>query len=311
MRLAPQYRQSLDAIRHITIGATNPSGSGVVPIPLTDVAKVSLVSGASFIYRENQERYIPIKFSVRDRDLGSAVLEAQRKVAEQVPLPPGYRLEWVGEFGELQEAIDRLAVAVPLSLALICMLLFLNFGSMTDTMLAASAIPMALIGGIFALFLTGIPFSVSAAIGFVALFGISAMNGIIVIAYFNTLIDAGLERSAAILAHLRRTDAPGGDDLHRRLCRPAAGRPVDRHRLAGPKAARHGRGRRQLFGAAVDPAGAAGADRPVLPRRQARSRAGAATRAGRVGAHARSSARLRFAYVRQPPANRMCCRSGF
>jgi len=126
------------------------------------------------------------------------VLEAQHKVADQVALPPGSRLEWVGEFGELQEAIHRLAVAVPLSLALISMLLFLNFGSMTDTMLAASAIPMALVGGIFALVLTGIPFSVSAAIGFVALFGISAMNGIIVIAYFNTLIDVGLERSAAI-----------------------------------------------------------------------------------------------------------------
>jgi cobalt-zinc-cadmium resistance protein CzcA len=199
VRLAPQYRQSLDAIRHITVGATNPSGNGVVPIPLTDVAKVSLVSGPSFIYRENQERYIPIKFSVRDRDLGSTVLEAQHKVAEQVALPPGSRIEWVGEFGELQEAIDRLAVAVPLSLALICMLLFLNFGSMTDTLLAISAIPMALVGGIFALALTGIPFSVSAAIGFVALFGISAMNGIIVIAYFNTLIDAGLDRSAALM----------------------------------------------------------------------------------------------------------------
>jgi len=198
VRLAPQYRQSLDAIRHITIGATNPSGSGVVPIPLTDVAKVSLVSGPSFIYRENQDRYVPIKFSVRDRDLGGAVLEAQRKVAEQVALPAGTRLEWVGEFGELQEAIDRLAVAVPLSLALICMLLFLNFGSMIDTVLATSAIPMALIGGIFALVLTGIPFSVSAAIGFVALFGISAMNGIIIIAYFNTLIDAGIERSVAL-----------------------------------------------------------------------------------------------------------------
>jgi len=195
--LAPQYRQSLDAIRHITVGATNPSG-GVVPIPLTDVAKVNLASGPSFIYRESQERYVPIKFSVRDRDLGSAVLDAQHKVAEQVALPPGSRLEWVGEFGELQEAINRLAVAVPLSLALICVLLFLNFGSMIDTMLAASAIPMGLVGGILALVLTGIPFSVSAAIGFVALFGISAMNGIIVIAYFNTLIDAGLDRSAAI-----------------------------------------------------------------------------------------------------------------
>jgi heavy metal efflux system protein len=199
VRLAPNYRQSLDAIRRITIGAPNPSGSGVVPIPLTDVANVQLVSGASFIYRENQERYIPIKFSVRGRDLGSAVLEAQQKIAQQVQLPSGYRLEWVGEFGELQEAIGRLAVVVPLSLGLICMLLFLNFGSVIDMLLAASVMPMALIGGILALFLTGTPFSVSAAIGFVALFGISAMDGIIVIAFFNRLLEAGAERSAALL----------------------------------------------------------------------------------------------------------------
>ncbi len=199
VRLAPNYRQSLDAIRRITVGAPNPSGSGVVPIPLTDVASVHLVSGASFIYRENQERYIPIKFSVRGRDLGSAVLEAQQKIAQQVQLPSGYRLEWVGEFGELQEAIGRLAVVVPLSLGLICMLLFLNFGSVIDMLLAASVMPMALIGGIFALFLTGTPFSVSAAIGFVALFGISAMDGIIVIAFFNRALEAGTERSAALL----------------------------------------------------------------------------------------------------------------
>jgi cobalt-zinc-cadmium resistance protein CzcA len=199
VRLAPNYRQSLDAIRRITIGAPNPGGGGVVPIPLTDVATVRLVSGASFIYRENQERYIPIKFSVRGRDLGGGVLEAQQKITQQVQLPAGYRLEWVGQFGELQEAIGRLSVAVPISLALICILLFLNFGSVSDMLLAASAMPMALIGGIFALFVTGAPFSVSAAIGFVALFGISAMDGIIVIAYFNRQIEAGLERSGAIL----------------------------------------------------------------------------------------------------------------
>ena len=199
VRLAPNYRQSLDAIRRITIGAPNPGGSGVVPIPLTDVASVRLVSGAAFVYRENQERYIPIKFSVRGRDLGSAVSEAQHKIEQQVQLPAGYRIEWVGEFGELQEAIGRLAVAVPLALGLICLLLFLNFGSVTEMLLAASAVPMALIGGIFALFLTGTPFSVSAAIGFVALFGISAMDGIIVIGYFNRQIAAGIERSAAIL----------------------------------------------------------------------------------------------------------------
>ena len=198
VRLAPKYRDSLDAIRHITIGAPNPNGNGIVPIPLTDVADVKLVSGASFIYRENQQRYIPIKFSVRGRDLGGAVLEAQQKIAREVQLPPGYRLEWVGEFGELQEAIGRLSVAVPLSIAMICVLLYLNFGSVTDMLLAASVMPMALVGGIFALVLTGTPFSVSAAIGFVALFGIAAMDGIILISYYNTLVASGIERAAAI-----------------------------------------------------------------------------------------------------------------
>ncbi len=199
VRLAPEYRQSLDAIHHITVGAQSPSGNGIIQIPLSDVAKVDLVSGASFIYRENQERYIPIKFSVRGRDLGSAVLEAQQKVAEQVKLPGGYRLEWVGEFGALQDAIERLKVLVPLSLALILLLLFVNFSSLVDTLLAASVMPMALIGGIFALCLTGTPFSVSAAIGFIGLFGVSVMEGIIVLAYFNQLIDSGLDTSQAVL----------------------------------------------------------------------------------------------------------------
>jgi cobalt-zinc-cadmium resistance protein CzcA len=198
VRLAPEYRQNLEAIRHITIGAQNPGGNGIVQIPLSEVAKVALVSGAAFIYREQQQRYIPIKFSVRGRDLGSAVLDAQQRVAQQVQLPGGYRLDWAGEFGELQEAIERLAVAVPLSLVLICVLLYMNFSSVTDTILATSVMPMALIGGIFALWITGTPFSVSAAIGFVALFGIAAMDGIIVIAYYNKLVADGLARADAI-----------------------------------------------------------------------------------------------------------------
>ncbi len=190
VRLAAQYRGSFSAIRRITIGAPSPAGGGIVPIPLTDVADVKLVSGPSFIYREDQGRFIPIKFSVRGRDLGGAVQEAQQKIAKEVRLPPGSRLEWVGEFGELQEAIARLSLVVPLSLTLMGVLLFVNFASVTDTVLAASVMPMALVGGIFALFLTGTPFSVSAAIGFVALFGISAMDGIIVLSYYNKLIDA-------------------------------------------------------------------------------------------------------------------------
>jgi len=200
VRMAPQYRADPEAIRRITIAAPDPSGSGgTVQVPLADVANVSLISGPSFIYREQQQRYIPIKFSVRGRDLGSAVLEAQRRVAQQVRLPSGYRLEWVGEFGNLQDALQRLTVVVPLSIALICILLFINFGSLTDVLLAASVIPMALIGGIFALALTGMPFSVSAAIGFVALFVIATMDGIIVLSYYNLHIEQGLDPGSAIL----------------------------------------------------------------------------------------------------------------
>ncbi len=205
VRLAAPYRQSLEAIRRIPVAAPDPTGGGVsVPIALADVADVRLVSGASFIYREQQQRYVPIKFSVRGRDLGSAVLEAQRRVEAEVPLAGGYRLEWVGEFGNLQEALGRLALAVPLAIVLICLLLYLNFGRLREVVLAASVIPMAMVGGIFALALTGTPFSVSAAIGFVALFGIAAMDGIIVLSYFNLSLNSGLERVPAML-HTCRT----------------------------------------------------------------------------------------------------------
>ena len=133
-------------------------------------------AGFASFYREQQQRYLPIKFSVRDRDLGSAIAEAQKKIAQQVVLPAGSRLEWVGEFGNLQEAIGRLRVVVPVTLGLIALLLWINFGSLTDTLLTMSVIPMAVIGGLFGLYITGVPFSVSAAIGFIALFGISVMN---------------------------------------------------------------------------------------------------------------------------------------
>ena len=202
VRLAAPYRQSLEAMRRITIGAaggSGNSGTNVVQIPLGDVADVSLVSGASFIYRQNQSRYIPIKFSVRGRDLGGAVNEAQEKVARLVKLPAGYHTEWVGEFGQLQEALERLKLVVPITIGLILLLLYIQFGSIRDALLAVSVMPMALVGGIVALFVTGTPFSVSAAIGFIGLFGISVMEGIIVLSYFNQLIDEGIERSVALV----------------------------------------------------------------------------------------------------------------
>jgi cobalt-zinc-cadmium resistance protein CzcA len=197
VRLAPRYRQSPEAIRDIPVAISGEKGP--VEIPLSEVATVDVVSGAAYIYREQQQRYLPIKFSVRDRDLGSAIAEAQKKIAQQVVLPAGSRLEWVGEFGNLQEAIGRLRVVVPVTLGLIALLLWINFGSLTDTLLTMSVIPMAVIGGLFGLYITGVPFSVSAAIGFIALFGISVMNGIVVLSQYNLLVRGGMDQMQAIL----------------------------------------------------------------------------------------------------------------
>ncbi len=197
VRLAPRYRQDMDAIRRISIGTVGPNGS-VVQVPLGEVATVQLATGAFYIYREQQERYIPVKFSVRGRDLGGAVLEAQQKVAEQVKLPGGYRLDWAGDFVNFESAIARLAIAVPIAIGLILLLLYVSFGSLTDTLLAGAAMPLAISGGILALWAADMSFSISAAIGFVALFGIAAMNGIMVVSCFNRLVAAGVEREEAL-----------------------------------------------------------------------------------------------------------------
>jgi cobalt-zinc-cadmium resistance protein CzcA len=198
VRLAPEFRTTIDQIRNITVNAPNPNGNGTIPVPLHDVAQVNFVTGASQIYREYQERYVPVKYSVRGRDLGGAVLEAQAEVAKQIRLPAGVHLEWVGELAEYNEALSRLEVAVPLSLLVVAILLYFNFGNLRDVFLTATVLPLALIGGIFALFLTGTVFSVSAAIGFIALFGISIMEGIIVVNTYREHISRGMVRSAAI-----------------------------------------------------------------------------------------------------------------
>ena len=197
VRLAPEYRKSAESIRNLRIAAQGPNG--ITQIPLSEVATIKLVSGAAYIYREQQERYLPIKFSVRERDLGSTIREAQEKVAAEVKLPPGTHLEWVGEFSNLQDAIKRLSIVVPISLALIGVLLWFNFGSMIDTVLAMSVIPMAVLGGVLGLLLSGVPFSVSAAIGFIALFGIAVMDGIIMLSQYNQLIDEGVDRVKAVI----------------------------------------------------------------------------------------------------------------
>ena len=201
VRLAPKYREQPGCDPpHYHRRAESERQRRHTGSALTDVATVKLTSGASFIYREGQERYIPIKFSVRGRDLGTTVLEAQRKVDEAVPIPGGYHLEWVGEFGNLEEAVARLesrrADRHRADLPAAIRQFRLDSG---DMLLAASVIPMALIGGIFALYITGTPFSVSAAIGFVALFGIAAMDGIIMLTAYNRSLENGRDRTVAII----------------------------------------------------------------------------------------------------------------
>ncbi|HIQ16958.1 MAG TPA: efflux RND transporter permease subunit [Novosphingobium capsulatum] len=197
VRLQANQRDSLEAVKRITVGATGPDGSAI-SVPLSELADIRLTSGASFIYREHQTRYIPIKFSVRDRDLGSAVEEAQQRIAKNVPLPPGYSLEWAGEMSNLKNAVARLEIVVPISLMLMLGLLYMNFRSLRDTLLAFSVIPMAVVGGVLGLMLTGTPFSISAAIGFVALFGIAVMDGILLVTSFNHAMDEGRGRVDAL-----------------------------------------------------------------------------------------------------------------
>src|SRR5207342_1629386 len=192
VRLAADYRRSVDAIRSVPVALPN-SDPKAPPayIALGDLGEVKLETGAAYIYRENSQRFVPLKFSVRGRDLGSTVAEAQKRVADNVRLPAGYRIEWSGEFGALVEAQKRLALIVPLSLVLIFMLLYSLFNSVRESLLALSGIPFAVAGGILGLTVAGLNFSISAAIGFISLFGVSAMDGILLISYIRRNLDHG------------------------------------------------------------------------------------------------------------------------
>ncbi|MGO9017610.1 MAG: efflux RND transporter permease subunit [Syntrophobacteraceae bacterium] len=198
VRAAPEYRNSIEALRNIKVGYQ--AGTGVAYIPLTELADISLDTGASYIYHERNKRYIPIKFSVRGRDLGSTVAEAQWRIAQNVKLPSGYRIEWAGEFGELQEATGRLAFIVPVTLFLIMVILYSLFNSLLDSLLVLAGIPFAIAGGVLSLFVSGLDFSISAAIGFVSLFGVSIMNNILILTYYNQirLTRTGFSRTEAM-----------------------------------------------------------------------------------------------------------------
>jgi len=195
VRFLPEYRRDEETIGNIQVNT--PDGAR---IPLKQLAGISTQTGAFIIYRESNERYIPIKFSVRGRDLESTVREAQARLAQSVQLPERYRMEWHGEFDQLQEEKRRLAQIVPLSLLIVLFLVYIAVKSFRDAVLVLATVPFALIGGVFSLVLTHTEFSISAAVGFISLFGVAIQGGLILIVRIQDLIEEGHELKEAILA---------------------------------------------------------------------------------------------------------------
>src|SRR5262249_31970743 len=182
MRYLPEFRNTKEAIERIRL--TAPSGERV---SLAQLCRIETLDGASEIYREGNSRYVAIKYSVRGRDLGSTVEEAIKKVGEQVKLPDGYHLNWAGEYESAKRANKRLSVIVPITVMMIFMLLYSAFDSFKWACLVLLTVALAPVGGLFALYLTGVHFSVSSGVGFLALFGVSVQTGVIMVEYINQL----------------------------------------------------------------------------------------------------------------------------
>jgi cobalt-zinc-cadmium resistance protein CzcA len=180
VRLAPEYRNNIDEVPNLKVGYQTPGGVNAY-IPLSALASITLDTGASYIFRERNQRFVPIKFSVRGRDLAGAVADAQERISRNVKLPTGYRIEWAGEFEWLQQAKKRLLIILPITLAFILVLLYGLFNSFRDSLLALLGLPFAVCGGVLGLYVSGLDFSISAAIGFISLFGVSVMSGILII----------------------------------------------------------------------------------------------------------------------------------
>ncbi len=194
VRYQKEYRSTQEAIEQIMV----PTDDGA-KIPLKEISTMETLTGPAFIYRDNNTRYIAVKFSVRERDLGSTIAEAQSKVNAAVHLPLGYKTTWNGEFENQQRANATLTRVVPLCLLVIFLILFITFGNVKDAVLTILNVPFALIGGILALEITGMNFSISAGIGFIALFGVCIQNGVILISVFRKNLAAGLYLDKAIM----------------------------------------------------------------------------------------------------------------
>lgn len=203
LRLPKDLRDDPGDIGRIPIDAKGRDGGPGARIPLSHLSTVvPHKAGASYIYRENNRRFMPIKFSVRGRDLASAIEEAKRKVNDPktgAMLNAGYRIEWAGEFAQMQAANKRLVVMVPLSAALILVLLYSMFHSMKDALLVMAGVLPAVMGGIWALRLTQTNFSISAAVGFISIFGVAVQNGVLLISYFNQMRGEGAGVAEAVL----------------------------------------------------------------------------------------------------------------
>jgi cobalt-zinc-cadmium resistance protein CzcA len=192
VRYRPEYRQDPQAIQNILLAT--PDGGRV---PLGQVAAVAFREGAFMIYRENDRRYIPIKFSVRGRDLATTMEDVQARLQQSVHLPNGYHYEWAGEYDSLKKEQRRLAVIIPISLAVIVTLLYVSFNSMRDALAVMAALPFGAAGGVLALLISGTPFSISAAVGFASVMGVGVLGGLVFM--------AGIRRAEAHEAGVRHS----------------------------------------------------------------------------------------------------------
>ncbi len=193
IRYKEEFRKTQEEVENLMMPT-----SGGERVPLKEIADIKTLTGPAFIYRDNNSRYITVKFSIRGRDLGGTVDEAQEKVANAFSLPEGYKMSWNGEFENQQRASATLAKVVPICLLVIFLILFITYGNVKDAVLTILNVPFALIGGILALHITGINFSISAGIGFIALFGVCIQNGVILISVFRKNLDAKMNLDESI-----------------------------------------------------------------------------------------------------------------
>ncbi|MCO4887763.1 CusA/CzcA family heavy metal efflux RND transporter [Cupriavidus sp. WGtm5] len=200
VRLPEAVRADIDALRRLPVALPKDAGARTSYIPLSEVASVEMAPGPNQVSRENGKRRIVVSANVRGRDIGSFVPEAEAAIRARVAIPAGYWTSWGGTFEQLQSATARLRVVVPLALGLVFVLLFAMFGNVKDGLLVFTGIPFALTGGILALWLRGIPLSISAAVGFIALCGVAVLNGLVMLSFIRSLREAGHGLDHAIRA---------------------------------------------------------------------------------------------------------------